>query len=258
MEGPKADPPVRGLSPRARQRCWLCRVEAFCSLGQGGGLAVLSSLARSAQQLWPGQGWRWEEAAPLSLVPPTRVLCCPPTPTRQPKPQLPAVSQAGAWGLSPGPRGRRERGEGRAALTQQPPQPAPPPLWGSVPPSVPPGSEFSDEGMRERLRARTVGEPWSHQPPHGAGQLGGGVEAGQPWGLLGLVQPPLQAARVSALLPALSGGAPSYWSPTLPGPAALLIPALAPTLCLGWRGELGGSQQEQPPRNMGLLQGGLC
>lgn len=217
MEGPKADPLVRGLSPRARQRCWLCRVEAFCSLGQGGGLAVLSSLARSAQQLWPGQGWRWEEAAPLSLVPPTRVLCCPPTPTRQPKPQLPAVSQAGAWGLSPGPRGRRERGEGRAALTQQPPQPAPPPLWGSVPPSVPPGSEFSDEGMRERLRARTVGEPWSHQPPHGAGQLGGGGGGGAALGTPG------------------SGPAPT------PGSSGF-----SPASCPQWRGSL--LLEPHPPR----------
>lgn len=52
--------------------------------------------------------------------------------------------------------------------------------------------------------------------------------------LLGPVQPPLQAAQVSAPLPALHGGAPSF-----PSPAALLRDS-APTLCLGGRGQLVG------------------
>lgn len=194
------------------------------------------------------------------MISPTCVLCCPHPHPWQPKPQLPAVSQAGACGTEP--RSEREsgaeRGVQRVALHRPPPQfplPAPPLCreLGGVGVSASfslPGSEFSERGMRA--------SPGHISHPAELGSGGGGLEAGQPWGLLGLVQLPLQKARVSALLPALGGGAPSSWSPTLPGPAALLILASTPTLCLGWRGELGGSQQDQPPRNAGLLQGVLC
>lgn len=78
---------------------------------------------------------------------------------------------------------------------------------------------------------------------------GGGAAPGTPGS-----GPALQAAPVSALLPALGGGAPSYWSPTLPGPAALLILASAPTLCLGWRGELGTYSKTSPLETRGYCK----
>lgn len=120
------------------------------------------------------------------MISPTCVLCCPHPHPWQPKPQLPAVSQAGACGTEP--RSEREsgaeRGVQRVALHRPPPQfplPAPPLCreLGGVGVSASfslPGSEFSERGMR--ASPGHISHP--AELGSGGGGFGGGAALGTP------------------------------------------------------------------------------
>lgn len=165
-------------------------------------------------------GWVARGSCSPGLGTPNSVLCCPPPP---PAAQTTAACGESGWSLRGEPRSGGCGGEGCPHPAASPA--SPPPLWGVRTSFGPPGSEFSDGGVWERLRAPTGGEPWAHHPPpSGAAAGAGGVGGGAALGLLGLVQPPLQAARVSALLPALVEGLPPPRAP----------PSQAQLLCSPW------------------------
>lgn len=148
-----------------------------------------------------------------------------------------------------------------------------PPVSSAGPPPSQTAAACGESGWSPGPESRSAGERGAahHPPPCAARPSPGGVRATRPTRptprtcrdrraaqgfecaagvgsaprTRGSRPAPLPAARVSARLPALGRGAPSFPSPTLPA-RLLRSPSLPSQLCSGQRGELGGSSREVP------------